>query len=33
MEWGTEASHLDNFDQPEQVAEAINRFLQATISE
>ena len=30
MEWVTDASHFDNFDQPEQVAEAINRFLHAT---
>jgi pimeloyl-ACP methyl ester carboxylesterase len=29
IEWVTNASHFDNFDQPEQVAEAINRFVQA----
>ena len=30
IEWVTNASHFDNFDQPEQVADAINRFVQAT---
>jgi epoxide hydrolase 4 len=29
IEWVTNASHFDNFDQPEQVADAINRFVQA----
>jgi pimeloyl-ACP methyl ester carboxylesterase len=29
IEWITNASHFDNFDQPEQVADAINRFLKA----
>jgi pimeloyl-ACP methyl ester carboxylesterase len=27
LEWVTNAGHFDNFDQPEQVASAINRFL------
>jgi epoxide hydrolase 4 len=27
LEWVTNASHFDNFDQPQQVADAINRFL------
>jgi pimeloyl-ACP methyl ester carboxylesterase len=27
LEWITDASHFDNFDQPQQVAEAINRFI------
>jgi pimeloyl-ACP methyl ester carboxylesterase len=27
IEWVTDASHFDNFDQPEQVADAINRFV------
>jgi pimeloyl-ACP methyl ester carboxylesterase len=27
IEWVTNASHFDNFDQPEQVADAINKFL------
>jgi pimeloyl-ACP methyl ester carboxylesterase len=27
MQWITNASHFDNFDQPQQVAEAINRFI------
>jgi pimeloyl-ACP methyl ester carboxylesterase len=27
VEWVTHASHFDNFDQPKQVAEAINRFV------
>jgi pimeloyl-ACP methyl ester carboxylesterase len=30
LEWVTGASHFDNFDRPEQVAEAINRFVHAT---
>ncbi len=30
LEWVTNASHFDNFDQPQQVAEAINRFVHAT---
>lgn len=30
VEWVTNASHFDNFDQPGQVADAINRFLQNT---
>jgi pimeloyl-ACP methyl ester carboxylesterase len=30
LEWVTNASHFDNFDQPEQVAKAINRFLNTT---
>lgn len=29
IEWITNASHFDNFDQPAQVADAINRFVQA----
>lgn len=29
LEWVTNASHFDNFDQPQQVADAINRFVQA----
>jgi len=29
LEWVTNASHFDNFDQPGQVAEAINRFVHA----
>lgn len=29
LEWVTNASHFDNFDQPVQVAEAINRFVHA----
>jgi epoxide hydrolase 4 len=29
IEWVTNASHFDNFDQPEQVADAINRFVHA----
>jgi pimeloyl-ACP methyl ester carboxylesterase len=29
MEWVTNASHFDNFDQPAQVADAINRFVHA----
>jgi pimeloyl-ACP methyl ester carboxylesterase len=29
IEWVTNASHFDNFDQPQQVADAINRFVQA----
>lgn len=29
-EWVTDANHFDNFDQPIQVAEAINRFVNAT---
>ena len=29
LEWVTNASHFDNFDQPKQVADAINRFVQA----
>jgi pimeloyl-ACP methyl ester carboxylesterase len=27
LEWITGASHFDNFDQPAQVADAINRFV------
>ena len=27
LEWITDASHFDNFDQPQQVADAINRFI------
>jgi pimeloyl-ACP methyl ester carboxylesterase len=27
IEWVTNASHFDNFDQPAQVADAINRFV------
>ena len=30
IEWVTNASHFDNFDQPQQVADAINRFVQTT---
>jgi len=30
IEWITNASHFDNFDQPHQVAEAINRFVQSS---
>jgi epoxide hydrolase 4 len=30
LEWVTDASHFDNFDQPQQVADAINRFIHAT---
>jgi hypothetical protein len=30
MEWVTNASHFSNFDQPEQVADAINRFIHAS---
>ena len=30
IEWVTNASHFDNFDQPKQVADAINRFVQTT---
>lgn len=30
MEWITNASHFDNFDQPAQVADAINRFVHST---
>jgi pimeloyl-ACP methyl ester carboxylesterase len=29
MQWITNASHFDNFDQPQQVADAINRFIHA----
>lgn len=29
LEWITNASHFDNFDQPKQVADAINRFIKA----
>ena len=29
FEWVTNASHFDNFDQPQQVADAINRFVHA----
>ena len=29
IEWVTNASHFDNFDQPQKVADAINRFVQA----
>ena len=29
LEWITNASHFDNFDQPQQVADAINRFIHA----
>lgn len=29
LEWVTNASHFTNFDQPEQVADALNRFLRA----
>lgn len=29
MEWVTNASHFDNFDQPQQVADAINHFIHA----
>jgi len=29
IEWVTNASHFDNFDQPQQVADAINRFVEA----
>jgi pimeloyl-ACP methyl ester carboxylesterase len=29
LEWVTNASHFDNFDQPQQVADAINRFVHA----
>jgi len=27
MQWITNASHFDNFDQPQQVADAINLFI------
>jgi epoxide hydrolase 4 len=30
MEWVTNAGHFDNFDQPKQVAEAINRFVNSS---
>ena len=30
LEWVTGASHFDNFDQPAQVAEAINRFVHSS---
>jgi epoxide hydrolase 4 len=30
IEWVTNASHFDNFDQPQQVADAINRFVHAS---
>ena len=29
IEWVKNASHFDNFDQPQQVADAINRFIHA----
>jgi Predicted hydrolases or acyltransferases (alpha/beta hydrolase superfamily) len=31
LEWVSNASHFDNFDQPKQVADAINRFLNSSI--
>jgi pimeloyl-ACP methyl ester carboxylesterase len=30
MEWVTNASHFDNFDQPAQIADAINRFVHSS---
>jgi hypothetical protein len=30
IEWVTGASHFGNFDQPQQVADAINRFIHAS---
>jgi len=30
MEWVTNASHFDNFDQPSQIADAINRFIRSS---
>jgi pimeloyl-ACP methyl ester carboxylesterase len=29
LEWITHAGHVDNFDQPAKVADAINRFVRA----
>ena len=33
IEWVTDANHFSNFDQPDQVADAINRFVQTAISQ
>ena len=30
MEWVKNASHFDNFDQPAQIADAINRFIHSS---